>query len=94
MRKNILITAMILGSIGAQAGTFNFTTKKIPVEINGGEQIEINLQIEQPQLDYTEKIINVSGNLGRQILDHEKMINLLNKISIKEPEIEEDLPVI
>ncbi|TVQ93091.1 MAG: hypothetical protein EA393_02710 [Bacteroidetes bacterium] len=94
MRKNILTTAMILGSIGAQAGSFNFTTKKFPLELTGGEQIEINLQIEQPQQEYTENILNVSEGLGKQTLDHENMIELLNRIRIVEQEVEEDLPVI
>ncbi|MBW6481017.1 MAG: hypothetical protein K0B37_16425 [Bacteroidales bacterium] len=93
MRKNILTTAMILGGMAAHAGTFNFKTINIPVELKNGETIEITLQQELPVEDYTENFIKASQELTHETLGHEKMLQLLNKISKVEEEVNEELPI-
>ncbi len=93
MRKNILTTALILGGIGAHAGSFNFETYNFPVELSNGETIEITLQQELPVADYTEDFIKTSQELMRETLDHEKMLQLLNKIRKVEQEVNEELPI-
>jgi nucleosome binding factor SPN SPT16 subunit len=92
MRKNILTTAMILGGMATQAGTFNYKTINFPMELSNGETIEITLQQELPVEDYTENFIKTSQELTRTTLDHEKMLQLLNKIRKVEEELSEDLP--
>ncbi len=93
MRKSILTTAMILGGFGAYADSFNFNTFNIPVELINGETIEITVKQELPINDQTENIINISENLGKEVMNHEKMLQLLNQIRKVENEVDEELPV-
>lgn len=93
MRKNILTTAMIIGGMTAYAGSFSFKTINFPVELTNGETIEIAIQQELPVDEYSETFNKTSQELIRETLDHEKMLQLLNKIRKVEKEVSEELPI-
>lgn len=93
MRKSILTTAMILGGFGVYADSFNFKTINIPFELINGETIEVTIKQELPIKDEAENLINISENLSREVISHEKMLQLLNQIRKVEKEVDEDLPV-
>jgi hypothetical protein len=93
MRKNILTTAMIIGGITAYAGSNNFKTLSFPMELINGETIEIAIQQELPVDEYSETFNKTSQELIRETLDHEKMLQLLNRIRKAEKEVNEELPI-
>ena len=93
MRKSILTTAMILGGLGVYADSFDFKTINIPVELINGETIEITVKQELPIKDENEKILNISENLSREVLNHEQMLQLLNQMRKVEKEVDEELPI-
>lgn len=93
MRKSILTTALILGGFGVYADSFNFKTFNIPVELINGETIEVTIKQELPIKDEAENLINISENLSKEVMNHEKMLQLLNQIRKVEKEVDENLPI-
>lgn len=93
MRKNILTTAMIIGGITAYAGSYEFKTSSFSMELFNGETIEVAIQQELPVDEYAETFNKTSKELIRETLDHEKMLQLLNKIRKVEQEVKEELPI-
>lgn len=93
MRKNILTTAMILGGMTTYAGSFNYKTINFPMELINGETIEIAIKQELPVDEYSETFSKTSQELILETLDHEKMLQLLNKIRKVEKEVNEELPI-
>ena len=91
MRKRIITSAILLGSIGANAGSFSFEGKLHSVELSSGKKIEIIIQQEMPDDNYFENEITLQTDLTRQVLNHEKMLQLLNKIRKDEQEVNEEL---
>lgn len=91
MRKNIIISAILLAATGAQAGSFSFVAKPHKMELSDGNEIEILLQQEIPDEDVYNYQANLQSQLSRSILSHEKMLQILNKVRKEEQEVNEEL---
>ncbi len=91
MRKQILFSAIILGSIASQAGNFSFVGEKHCMELINGKQIEIILQQEVPDEDLSTYAANQQQNLTRQVFSHQRMLQILNQISREEQAVNEEL---
>jgi hypothetical protein len=91
MRKNLITSAIVLGSLSSQAGSITFINKKFPLELTDGKQIEIVLQQEVPDEDLPLHTLNLQDRLSLQVISNEKMLQILNNISRAEEEVKEDL---
>lgn len=91
MRKKIITSAILLGSIGAKASSFSFEGKLHEIELSSGKNIEIIIQQEIPDDSYLENKTSIQTELSRQVLSYENMLQLLNKIRKDEHEVNEEL---
>ncbi len=90
MRKNIITSALLLGTLGAYSGSFTFVGKPFETELSNGKKIEIILQEEVYEEDYRRNAENTQADLSRQVMSHEKMLQLLNQIRKEEREVIEE----
>ncbi len=91
MRRNIITSAILLGALSAQAGSYSFAAKPHKIELSNGTQIEILLQQELPDEDDHFHQDNLQAKLSRSVLSHEKMLQILNKVRKEEQEVNEEL---
>lgn len=91
MRKSIITSAILLGALSLQAGSFSFVAKSHKMNLSDGNQIEILLQ--QEVLDEDLKTIqeNQQTQLTFDVLSHEKMLEVLKQIRKEEQEVNEEL---
>lgn len=93
MRKNILTSAFILGSIGAYAGSEFTIGNTITIESSNGRQIEIMILEERPVEDFNEYSSDIRSDLIAKSISYEETLRVLNKIRKPEREVEEMLAI-
>ncbi len=91
MKKNLIASVIVLGSLSSQAGSVSFINKKISLEIAGGRQIEITLQEEIPVDDFSTNATFLQTQLSREMISNEKMLQILNQVTKEEDEVMEEL---
>lgn len=84
---------MVLGTLTLQAGSFSYVVKTHTMNLSDGKQIEILLQQEVTDEDLHYKLENKQAQLSREILSHEKMLQILNKVRKDEKEVNEELSI-
>ena len=90
MRKNLITSALVLGSLGAQSGSLSFVGKSFKTELSSGKKIEIILQEEVFEEDMRLIDSSMQKQLSREVLSHEKMIQILNQVRKEEFELNEE----
>lgn len=91
MKNNIIASIFVFSSIGLFANS-SFTANYFPMEISGGQQIEVFYKQELPEKDFYYNTNNTQDKLFGVYHNHEKMLQLVNQITKSEKEVKEELP--
>lgn len=91
MRKYILTSALLLGSLALQAGSFSFVAKPHPIKLSDENQRETKLRQEEPDEDQKTSRENQQNQVSFDVLSHQKMLEVLNEVRKEEQEVNEEL---